>query len=574
MEDVNAGVVGHGVCLFFKGEVEASSGEYDPLGYRVRPRGADRVEHHVMHLHEIHHKVLTDDSEWGSLAHAAARHQGWEVLLEGLFDACRTVHEAFASFMSLSLARSRHKQVEDVLARYPVYLPLARRLERFLAVVPGSHRVELAATGVARWCMSAPVLDLAVAAYPRMLTLADLPAALRPDHRFRMLVATGLAGIGDAVRVADVEFERVCGQDVQAVGVEGEDAVLDAAWGAWEDAFVDALVGAVPRLSALPTTRRDGHLESADALVDVAAAHGVHLELPRALRDAGPMTDVESVQRLLQAVTLPLRVAPYAGALASAGKDVDLDAVLALSEAGARSHLVVHGRRAPDLARTFSFGASDRRRLLDGSAEPVFAARNLVDDGEGGDLILHTVFLEPGVLQEAFAAWADRGVAAVCLTASCFLEGSWQGLWGESLRQWPKVVMLDMGLPAMLGPESLLGGRGSVHGTYMGLGREDVGALVWQVEGHPHVMLAVGDDLTIQLVAGQLSDLVGDRLVMEEADWSPWLDVLSAVTSTVLATEPFLRFDGATLRASKAGSMFAAGTEIPASPRTVGGRHD
>ena len=59
-----------------------------------------------MHLPKIHHKVLTDDTAFGSLVRVACRHPGWELLLVGLFDCCRTVHKSFASFMSLSLAAS------------------------------------------------------------------------------------------------------------------------------------------------------------------------------------------------------------------------------------------------------------------------------------------------------------------------------------------------------------------------------------------------------------------------------------------------------------------------------------
>lgn len=545
MELLGDGLVGQ-PCLFLSGESDASSGWYSPLGYRVWPRGDDLAEHHVMHLHEIHHKVLTDDTAFGSLVHVASRHAGWESLLPGLFDACRTVHESFASFMSLSLAASRHANVDAVMSRYPAYMPLARRLERFLDEVPASHRRELAATGVARWSMSAPVLEVAVAAYPRMLTLADLPARMRPDHRFRMILALGGEQVGEAVRAADAEFELACGLDVDRMGVDVEDASLDAAWGLWEDAFVRTLVNSSARLSRLPTSPRDGHLEAADALVEAAAAHGVHVELPRAAGDTDALSDIESVQRLLQAVTLPLRVSPWPGALANAGRDVEVEAVMALSAAAARPHFVVHGRRASDLTRTFAFEPDDLERLPH-QVGPVFAARNLVEDGARGDLILHTVFDGPTSLANASEVWAGRGVAAACLTASCFVEASWQPLWHEELRRWPTVVWVDMGLSVLAGQQGLLGGTDAVHGTYMGLGRTDVSALVWHVEGHPHVMLALGDDLMLQLMAGQLSDLVGDRLVMEEADWSEWTEVLSAVASTVLATEPFLRFDGASL---------------------------
>ena len=57
-------------------------------------------------------------------------------------------------------------------------------------------------------------------------------------------------------------------------------------------------------------------------------------------------------------------------------------------------------------------------------------------------------------------------------------------------------------------------------------------------------MLAMGDDLTVQLVAGQLQDMLGDRLRMRDSDWSAWLPTLSAVCASVLATEHVLRYDG------------------------------
>ncbi|MEZ2388596.1 hypothetical protein AB6813_03425 [bacterium RCC_150] len=62
--------------------------------------------------------------------------------------------------------------------------------------------------------------------------------------------------------------------------------------------------------------------------------------------------------------------------------------------------------------------------------------------------------------------------------------------------------------------------------------------------GHPHVILAIADDLSIQLLAGQLVDLLAERLVMRDADWSEWMSVLSAVSASVLGTESSLRFNG------------------------------
>lgn len=536
-----------GICFFLKGEEDASAGEYTPLVYRIRPRGDDLAEHHVMHLHEIHHKVLNDDTAWGSLIHVAARHTDWgHEFLHDLVDSCRTVHETFASYMSLSLARARHEHVEEVLDRYPIYVPLARRMEALLLPVAGIHRKELAATGIVRWCMSPPIIGAALDVYPRALTLAEIPAALRPDHRFRLLLTWAGAAVGPAAEIADRVFEATRGERVDTVELDELDSTLDEAWGLWENAFVEALVTSVPRLACLPTIAPDTHLNEATALVREARERGVAIDLPQE-PDGPTLSDVESVQRLLRAMTLPIRDAPYPGALATAGVEVDLEGVLALCEAGSRPHLVVHARRARDLARTFIFSEGDRARLTGPTRGPVFAIRNLLDDGDDGELLLNTVIDGPPSLVEVASMWRERGVAAVCVTASCFLEPSWQDEWNPTLRAWPVVVFLDMGLGTMLGEGRLLGSDAKVYGTYVGLGRRDITALAWYVDGHPHVMLAMGDDLTIQLIAGQLRDLCGDRLSMEDSDWSPWLDALSAVASNVLATEPALRFDGGTL---------------------------
>lgn len=531
-----------GCCLLLSGDDQASSGIYSPLAYRLRPRGDDLAEHHVMHLHEIHHKALNDDTAWGALIHVAARHPGWTPgVLSVLVANCRTVHEAFASFMSLSLAGTRHEGVGRVLTRYPDYGPLAARFERLLRPLQGQHRRELAATGIARWCMAAPVIDLALSVYPELLTLGAIPAAMRPDHRFRLVARVRAAQIEAAAAAADRAFASAQGGDVNTLALTETDATLDAAWGVWEDAFVADLIGSAPQLAQLPTLPRNGHLESAAALARATAAEGLTVELPQEA-DAEPLSDMLSVQRLLGATTLELRSVPYRAALAVPGVDVEWEEVLALCAANRRPHVVVHGRRVGDLARSFRFGTGDRRRLADLAPGPVFALRNLVDY-QDEELILHTELTSPDAFSSLIASWAGRGVAAVCVSASCYLDLAWQQEWLPALRVWPIVVLVDLGLANMVGEGRLLGSDEPVYGIYLGLGRPDIGALVWHVDGHPHVMLALGDDLTVQLFAGQLKDAVGSRLSMDDADWSEWVDVLAAVTGNVLETEPALRYD-------------------------------
>jgi hypothetical protein len=530
-------------CLFLAGDSAASAGLYSPLAYWIEPRGGDLAEHHVLHLHEIHHKVLNDDTSWGSFIHIAARHPGWdEMLLPSLVASCRTVHESFASYMSLSLAQTRHGDANEVLDRYPIYRALAHRMGRLVDHVDGRQRREMAATAVARWCMSGPVIELALAAYPQVTSLNQIPSSMRPDHRFRLLGMLSASQVLHAATTADMAFETSHGRPLEALSLSDNDAELDSAWAAWESEFIATLVASSDRLAQLPTVEPDGHLADAAALVRVAGARGITLALPHE-PDMYTLTDVESVQRLLTSTTLVLRDTPFRAALAVPGEEVGLEGVLDLCAAQPTPNLVVHARRTTTLVRTFRFPMADSARLATLAPGPVFAIRSLID-GDGEDLILNTEIVEPLALSTVDQAWASRGTRAVVIAASCYLNLDWQRTWLPALRAWPTVVLVDMGLATMVGEGHLLGSVEDVHGTYLGLGRPDLKALVWHVDGHPHVMLAVGDDLTIQLFAGQLDDLLGERLSLDDSDWSQWLDVLAAAASSVIGTEPDLRYGG------------------------------
>lgn len=528
-------------CFAVSGSVAASSGVYDPYGYSLYLMGGDIAQHQVAHLHEIHHKVLNDDTSWGAAIHLAARHPTWvRSLLPGLTSACRTVHESFASFMSLSLARTRHPDIDRVLNDYPIYVPLAARYSRLLAPVPPGHRQDLAATAVARWSMSAPVLELMEDAHPEALTMAEIPASWRPDHRFRALTRLTTPDVlHEACRCADDAFQDSVGMDIDDLGLDETDATLDQAWSLWERAFIASAISASSRLAAMPTLEADAHLLPASRIVARLAADGIDVDPPRPASEEA-ISDVESVRRLTAAASLELR-SPHPATLAVIGDGVDLDPVLELCAASAAPFVVVHGRLRASLRRQFLLP----EKTLEGPcADPLFAIRVLVDD-DGRDLILHAELPRPETFASVVAAWAERGVAACCLTASCYLDAAWQQAWLPVLRVWPIVVLLDVGLPGLVGAGSLLGEDQPVYAAYLGLGDPTLKGLVMHVDGHPHVMLSIGDDLLIQLLMGQLADLLGERLSTGDADWSEWAEVLSAVASSVLLTEARISFDGA-----------------------------
>jgi len=105
---------------------------------------------------------------------------------------------------------------------------------------------------------------------------------------------------------------------------------------------------------------------------------------------------------------------------------------------------------------------------------------------------------------------------------------------------------VDCGLASLTGSGRLLGDDQRIWGRYLSFGHPFLTGLLWHVDSHPHVMLALGDDLTIQLLAGQLADVVGERLTMSDSDsdWSQWDTTLSATISSLLGTENVISFDG------------------------------
>jgi hypothetical protein len=493
-----------------------------------------------MHLHEIHHKALNDDTGWGAAIHIADSHPEWKVRLAPLLvDSCRIVHESFASFMSISLAGARHEHADSVLDQYPIYLPLARRLTRLLTPLADSHRRDLAATGIARFCMNSPILDLLVDSYPREISLSDIPTAWLPDHRFTLIASAPADVVAAAGSEADRAFQQHHGHPINTLTLDLTDEALDSAWQSWEERFVAALTENQARLSRLPAITANSHLQAAAALVAAASVDGLSIEPPHKPGEH-PLSDLESVQRILTATRIPLRD-PYKSGLVTPGEGVDLAEILDHCAVHEPPYVVVQGRTAKSLLANFEFSPADHAYLETRPSGQVFAVRTLTEFDED-DFVLHTEISSPPEYDELVATWGDRGLGVNCVTASCFQEPDWQDAWSPSLRAWPTVVLADVGFAAMIGPAHLLGDEQHVDAASIGIGHPSLKALVMHVDGHPHVLLSIADDLTIQLLHGQLVDLLGERLAADKADWTAWLPALSSVTATVLGTESALRY--------------------------------
>ncbi|MDO5092944.1 MAG: hypothetical protein Q4D79_05905 [Propionibacteriaceae bacterium] len=194
--------------------------------------------------------------------------------------------------------------------------------------------------------------------------------------------------------------------------------------------------------------------EVAAALTRATSLTGVSVELSHEDREV--LSDTQSTQRLLAAAVLVLREIPQSGALATLGQEAPTSEILALCAANRPPHVVLQGRRADDLGRSFRFGDGESELLARWGNEPVFAIRNLIDY-DGDELILNTIVPSPDTFAAAAAEWAGHGTSVVCVTASCYLDAAWQRAWLPALAVWPVVVLVDMGLSGMLGAGRLLG---------------------------------------------------------------------------------------------------------------------
>lgn len=529
-------------CLFLDGGQGRSGGGYTPFGLRLNFEGDDPAEHAFAHFHEVHHKALNDDTAWGTAMHIAARHPIWRtVVFPEMLSACRALHESFATYCAVSLASARYPNAASVLAAYPPYRAYHRRLGRLLDVLPTAHRRELAATAIARWCMSGPVLEVMAEASSGVPDLRLLGAGDRPDGRLRRCQHAGVEDVLNAQRAADEAFEALAGQDIDELGFAADDAELDIVWRRWEDEFLALLLPTVG--VDRPRPAPDGHLAAAQRVQQALAAHGYQVALPFHGPSDRSNRDVEAAERLLGSVTINARSAHRPGRWLVADRDMSVqEAIGEVAEnTGAAPALVLHGRRPADLASSFGLPATDLSSA--DVTEPVWALRILREQVDGGEVVCHVPIGDLALAEEVLAAWGERGPRISIVTSSCFQSTGWQPLWEPVLARTARFVLVDSGPMALAGPGGFDGDGPQVSAQNVRLGHPFLKALIWRVDGRPHLWTAVADDVTVQLLAAQLDDLAGGRLSFQPGEGMVDDRTLAAAMSALVQTENVFRFD-------------------------------
>jgi hypothetical protein len=182
------------------GLVGALLGGYDGAGsWRVFVEQIrDRDEHMVVQVHEAMHHELQSSTAWGSIvamSGALAKRGTRRLALMELFDRgvelSTTVHEMYATVMSVSVGRKRWRA--DPLADNPRYLAYLDRAEALLPVDSGiDEQIRMAAiAAVLRCCMQPRSMAALAADLDFMTVRAGSLGAVGPDDRLSMFEAAG-----------------------------------------------------------------------------------------------------------------------------------------------------------------------------------------------------------------------------------------------------------------------------------------------------------------------------------------------------------------------------------------------
>jgi hypothetical protein len=541
----------HLAALFLSPMAEGSRGVYTPDGFDLHLRGGEGLADRLVHHHEAQHVLLTMSTAWGAALLLVARMPAWAQLFDQLLDRCRTTHESFATYLSCIAVTVGLGSPAAALALYPEYVPLADRLDRYLAVVPGEQRRGLAVTALTRVCMQTPILEQLTAAWPVAIKAGSIRGIDVPDERLNHLLRDPDRFPGALVTAADDAVAAEFGPEPLAAaraggggggGVELDDR-FDAAWARWEDTVFDAFAARLAEVGATVIGSND-HVPVAAELV--ALARSVVPELGVNVDPDPDVSDRRVFAYVLRQARLWLAALRRPARMITAREDVELPEVVRVADAttrvGGRPNLVLSARLPARLSAGYDLPEDDRA-VLAGLNDPVVVIRTIADDGT--DTETDAVWLvrlgEPADVAELTTAWDGRGDLTCCVAASCLTDAQWRTDWLPVLDQVAPIVwLMDVAIESLT--DEFGSGR-TVHGIYLDLGPTPTGArraVAFKASGMIGVWLAVADEVGIELITQQVAELPGIDLRMTGRDWTDLVPTLRLVLLDLLRTESYV----------------------------------
>lgn len=528
--------------LCFSGD--GPGGSYRPQGFELRLSGAESVADRVTYVHETHHASLNDSTAWGALLHVIARlpQDANSPAYAPLVDACRLLHESYATYASVSTVEASDGPQPDALAAYPRYAPLYRRMAALVSAAAGPHRRYLLSTAVARCCMQSPVLELASERGLVGLTVSAVRSIDTPDGRYRALLRlgddlmAGAAAAGDSAAGLDLgALSRIDGADPEVASHDDYDEM----WGRWEEAAYGEIAGALALRGAHPLAY-NGHQEWTGVVLTVAERTWGRLGLAAASRMAPAADDRSIAEGVLAQVRHQVAAEPYSARLLRGDAGDVATLVAEHARIGGTPVLIADARLPERLLAAYRWEAEDADALST-QAEPVVGVRLLEDDGYGGTQIVMVPLEDPAALERVAADWAGRGPAIAVIAASCLIDMAWQqAWWGPMSRTLRTIGLIDIEPARLTRSWSATGsvkiGMVTIEdtaGRWQGLALEAGGGVLW---------LGLGDSITAKFLRHAIAPVVG---AVEGAEFlGAWTETLRIAATHLLATETILDFAG------------------------------
>lgn len=509
-------------------------GAYTPFGFHLRGGGVDSTADAVAHVHEAHHGALNDSTAWGTALHLTARLSDRRDTFLWMLDACRRVHEGFATWASVAIV-GQSRRTDQAFARYRLYIPMLRAVDRFVEPVDSPMRRYLLVTQVARACMQTPILDQLTR--DREVSRRGLRVLDTPDGRWAWYLRNAPHVAGQAALAADEAVGHLpsgsVALDLDRSGAGDTNAAAhDSVWNAWERTAYSSLAHALARAGG-DVLDFDGHQAPTRQAVTWAKAHDPHVRLAAAL-DGGPARDDRTLAAAtLEQATHNVAPTPWSAACITLPPSALADELRSRIYDG--DPLILDARPRERLRSLYQWVDGS----LDGLGPHPLVAVRVCD----GDAVLHHIVSSPDDLDELVAAFRGAELVATCVSVSCLADRDWQTAWLAPLRRAGFLVfVIDVELDRFLKnwADADVGVFGieinDTLGTrYAAAARVDRSADLW---------IAIGDELTANLVLRQISDTPGLNVTNHGPLEASLNQLVTAVLTHLLATESYFDLGG------------------------------
>lgn len=465
-----------------------------------------------------------------------------------MLDACRTTHESFSTFASITLLVSEGNPAPDLLRPYPDYVPLYEALEAATATVDGPNRKYLLATQAARVSMQSQVLSLFVSEDLKELRPSSLRRIDTPDGRWDWILCQHPTWWAHVAKSADEAVRARHGSSALDLDQPSTDALAavapehDPAWAEWEQAAYRQIAAGLATQSA-SVLEFNGHQNYTAAALEKAVAINPDLGLKAASRLSPSRDD----RALASAVTEQAR--HFFGPASRWSARIDetpiqsiVTIIKANSRIAGRPALVV-STRLPSRLRALYDWADEDDATLESIRKPVVAVRS-IEGGDPTDVIVHHRLDSPEQLRQLRDAFAVEGTFSCCVAASCLIDLDWQKRWLGAMRgAGPLAVLIDIELDRFVSNWV----RASTSLRLSIIEINDTAGPRQAVAISPDretIWIAVADQLGANMLARQLLDTPNAKIESDASSLEDWGETLVPLLTHLLATESYFDLMG------------------------------